>query len=75
MLQFFNSDGIRLAFVDKRPTGPDLQEPILLIHGFASNHAVNWANTLWIKTLTEAGRALIDKGEANAIGIEKLQHG
>ena len=59
MLQFFNSDGSRLAFVDQRPTGPDLLEPILLIHGFASTHAVNWANTLWIKTLTEAGRRVI----------------
>ena len=59
MMQFFNSDGSRLAFVDQRPTGPDLQEPILLIHGFASTHAVNWANTLWIKTLTDSGRRVI----------------
>ena len=59
MLQFFNSDGARLAFVDQRPTGPDLQEPILLIHGFASTHAVNWVNTLWINTLTDSGRRVI----------------
>jgi pimeloyl-ACP methyl ester carboxylesterase len=58
-MQFFNSAGVRIAFVDVRPTGEDRGEPILLIHGFASNHAVNWANTLWIKTLTEAGRRVI----------------
>jgi pimeloyl-ACP methyl ester carboxylesterase len=58
-MQFFNSSGVRLAFVDVRPTGEDRREPILLIHGFASNHAVNWANTLWIKTLTDAGRRVV----------------
>lgn len=58
-MQFFNSSGVRIAFVDVRPTGEDRREPILLIHGFASNHAVNWANTLWIKTLTDAGRRVI----------------
>jgi pimeloyl-ACP methyl ester carboxylesterase len=58
-MQFFNSAGVRIAFLDVRPTGADLREPILLIHGFASNHAVNWANTLWIKALTHAGRRVI----------------
>ncbi len=58
-MQFFNSGGVRIAYLDVRPTGEDRREPILLIHGFASNHAVNWANTLWIKTLTDAGRRVI----------------
>ena len=30
-------------------------EPILLIHGFASNHLTNWVAPGWVKTLTEAG--------------------
>lgn len=55
----FLSDGIRIAYIDHAPTGPDLGEPILLIHGFGSNHAVNWVNTLWVKTLTHAGRRVI----------------
>ncbi len=58
-MQFFSSDGVRIAYIDVAPTGPDLGEPILLIHGFASNHAVNWVNTLWVKTLTHAGRRVI----------------
>ncbi len=58
-MQFFKSSGVRLAFVDHRPVGQDRREPILLVHGFASNHAVNWANTLWIKTLNDAGRRVI----------------
>lgn len=58
-MHFFNSDGLRIAFIDHAPTGPDLGEPVVLIHGFASNHAVNWVNTLWVKTLTHAGRRVI----------------
>ena len=30
-------------------------DPILLIHGFASNNAVNWRSTGWIETLVKAG--------------------
>ena len=55
----FDSDGVELFYVDRPAVGEDLGEPILLIHGFASNYLVNWDNTLWIKTLTEAGRRVI----------------
>jgi pimeloyl-ACP methyl ester carboxylesterase len=58
-MMFFNHDGVELAYRDVAPTGEDRGEPILLIHGFASNHAVNWVNTLWVKTLTHAGRRVI----------------
>jgi len=57
-MQFFDSSGVRIAFIDVMPEMGDA-EPILLIHGFASNHAVNWVNTLWAKTLTRAGRRVI----------------
>jgi pimeloyl-ACP methyl ester carboxylesterase len=58
-MQHFSSDGVSLAYIDIAPTGPDRHEPILLIHGFASTHAVNWVNTLWVKTLTHDGRRVI----------------
>ena len=58
-MQFFHGPQARIAYQVYEPTGPDLDEPILLIHGFASNHAVNWVNTLWVKTLTHAGRRVI----------------
>ena len=58
-MNFFTHDGVRIAYVDFAPTTEDIGEPILLIHGFASNHAVNWVNTLWVKTLTHAGRRVI----------------
>jgi pimeloyl-ACP methyl ester carboxylesterase len=58
-MHHFDHDGVRLAYVDFPPTGEDRGEPILLIHGFASNHAVNWAFTHWIRTLTHAGRRVV----------------
>lgn len=51
--------GVRLAYIDERPARGDRNEPILLIHGFASTHAVNWVFPQWVKTLTEAGRRVI----------------
>ena len=59
MVQFFDSDGPRLAFIDVAPQGHDRGEPILLIHGFASNHRVNWVNPRWVETLTHDGRRVI----------------
>lgn len=59
MLEFYGCQGARLAFVDEPALGGDRGEPILLIHGFASNHAVNWYFPQWVKTLTEAGRRVI----------------
>ena len=52
--QHFTSDGIDIAYLDEGEG-----EPILLIHGFASNLAVNWGATGWIDTLKRAGRRVI----------------
>jgi len=53
-MQTFNSDGIKIAYLDEGQ-GP----PILLVHGFASNVAMNWINTGWMTTLTRSGRRVI----------------
>jgi pimeloyl-ACP methyl ester carboxylesterase len=55
----FHGETARLAYIDEGPTEIDLGEPILLIHGFASTHAVNWVFPQWVKTLTEAGRRVV----------------
>jgi len=52
-MKFFSHDGFDLAFIDQQPA-PDA-EPVLLIHGFASSHMVNWVSTGWVKTLNDAG--------------------
>jgi pimeloyl-ACP methyl ester carboxylesterase len=53
-MQKFNSAGVEIAF-DVVGEGP----PVLLIHGFASNHKVNWRDTGWIRVLAEAGHQVI----------------
>jgi pimeloyl-ACP methyl ester carboxylesterase len=58
-LRRFSSDGVDIAFIDVAPLHRDLGEPILLIHGFASNHRMNWVNPRWVETLTQAGRRVV----------------
>ncbi len=50
----FISDGVEIAF-EEAGEG----DPILLIHGFASTGRVNWWDTGWVKTLTDAGHRAI----------------
>jgi pimeloyl-ACP methyl ester carboxylesterase len=57
-MQFFSHDGFDLAFIDEAPAIQPA-EPILLIHGFASNHRTNWVTPGWVRTLTEAGYRVI----------------
>ena len=59
MLETFSSDGVQIAYIDVAPEGTDRGEPILLIHGFASNHRINWVNPRWVQTLTRAGRRVV----------------
>ena len=54
----FSSAGVRIAYLDT-PATTAPGTPIVLVHGFASTHAVNWVNTLWVKTLSEAGRRVV----------------
>ena len=54
-LKHFSSAGVDIAFIDVVPRGPDLIEPILLIHGFASNHRINWVNPRWVENSGRGG--------------------
>lgn len=55
-MQRFTHDGFDIAFVDREAgDGPGGGQPILLIHGFASNHMTNWVSPGWMKTLSDAG--------------------
>ena len=42
MQKSFDSDGVKIAYLDEGE-GP----PTLLIHGFASNARINWVSTSW----------------------------
>jgi pimeloyl-ACP methyl ester carboxylesterase len=52
----FDSDGIGIAFIDE---GPREGEPVLLIHGFASNVKTNWIDPGWVSALTSANYRVI----------------
>jgi pimeloyl-ACP methyl ester carboxylesterase len=58
-MEQFLSDGVEIAYLDFEPLTEDRHEPIVLIHGFASTHAVNWLFSQWVKTLTEDGRRVV----------------
>ncbi|PZU90893.1 MAG: alpha/beta hydrolase [Chelatococcus sp.] len=59
-MQSFLSDGVEIAFVDLPPTGDTPRhQTVVLVHGFGSNHAVNWVNTQWTKSLTHAGYRVV----------------
>ncbi len=59
MQAFQGAGGVGLAYLDEPATGADRGEPILLIHGFASTHAINWVFPLWVKALNEDGRRVV----------------
>ncbi|MCV0424984.1 MAG: alpha/beta hydrolase [Roseibium sp.] len=53
-MQQFEFDGVRIAYLDEGEG-----DPILLIHGFASNKQVNWQYPGWVDLLVKDGRRVI----------------
>lgn len=66
-MQSFDSDGVKIAYIDEGEG-----EPVLLIHGFASNVATNWIDTGWVRTLTHAGRRVVAFDNRGHGASEKL---
>lgn len=65
----FKHGAVEIAYLDEGKSGPGAGDPIVLVHGFASNREVNWVYTSWVKTLTDAGRrviALDDRGHGQS---------
>jgi len=58
----FSHGGIEIAFLDDGEG-----EPVVLVHGFASNKEVNWVAPGWVTTVVRAGR--------RAIALDNRGHG
>lgn len=63
----FDSDGVRIAYIDEGEG-----EPILLIHGFASNVVTNWVDPSWVRALSAAGHRVIAFDNRGHGSSEKL---
>jgi pimeloyl-ACP methyl ester carboxylesterase len=74
----FKHGDIEIAYLDD-----GAGEPVLLVHGFASNKEFNWVQPGWVSTLTHAGYRVIaadNRGhgastklyEVEAYGIDKM---
>jgi pimeloyl-ACP methyl ester carboxylesterase len=50
----FTHGDVEIAFLDEGEG-----EPIVLVHGFASNKEVNWVYPGWVSALTRAGRRVV----------------
>ncbi|HPG88304.1 MAG TPA: alpha/beta hydrolase [Hyphomicrobium sp.] len=61
-IKYFDSAGVQIAYIDE-PSHPTAAHhhnvPILLIHGFASNIAMNWTAPSWVETLRRDGFRVI----------------
>lgn len=65
-MQRFTHAGFDLAYLDRQPASGH-GDPVLMIHGFASSHYVNWVSPGWFKTLNDAGY--------RAIALDNRGHG
>ena len=50
----FHHGSVEIAYLDE-----GVGEPVVLVHGFASNKETNWVHTSWFTTLKGAGRRVI----------------
>jgi pimeloyl-ACP methyl ester carboxylesterase len=53
-VQTFDSNGVDIAFIDEGEG-----DPIVLLHGFASNITFNWVDPGWVRHLLRDGRRVI----------------
>ena len=77
-IKFFTSDGIEIAYIDEPPLAPppEPHDPVLLIHGFASNIAMNWLGPGWVEALRRQGFRVIafdNRGHGESAKLYRLE--
>ncbi|MEI9898936.1 MAG: alpha/beta fold hydrolase [Hyphomicrobium sp.] len=74
-MKTFDSAGVPIAYLDEAPA-VTVGDPVLLIHGFASNMATNWVDTGWVRDLTAAGRRVVafdNRGHGKSEKLYRLE--
>jgi pimeloyl-ACP methyl ester carboxylesterase len=66
-VQTFDSDGVSIAYIDEGEG-----EPVLLIHGFASNVRTNWIEPGWVSFLRRHGLRVVAFDNRGHGGSQKL---
>jgi pimeloyl-ACP methyl ester carboxylesterase len=66
-------DGIELAYEQMDPASPSDQFPVLLLHGFASDHVDNWVEPGIVDALLTTGRTVIAT-DARGHGASEKPH-
>ncbi len=70
-MKSFSSDGVEIAYLDEGSG-----DPILLIHGFASNVTINWVDPQWVRFLTGHGFRVIaydNRGHGQSEKLYRLE--
>lgn len=70
-MESFLSDGVEIAYLDE-----GAGDPILLIHGFASNTTVNWVDPGWVRFLTGNGFRVVsmdNRGHGRSQKLYRLE--
>lgn len=53
------TDDVTMRYVDLRPQVPGNAAPVLLLHGFGTDFAMNWRASGWVQALESAGLRVI----------------
>lgn len=65
----FHHGAVEISYLDEGEG-----EPVVLVHGFASNKEANWVQPGWVATLTRAGRRVIALDNRGHGRSQKLYH-
>ena len=76
-MHHFSSAGVDIAYLDSVSHDPREGAPVvLLIHGFASNVAMNWVGPGWVRALNDAGYRVVafdNRGHGDSEKLYRLE--
>ena len=71
---FLASDGVRLSYYHMESAGfSDVEVPVFLLHGFASDSEISWVDPGMVRTLVASGREVFAV-DARGHGLSDKPH-